>query len=191
MVDQRSPAKRGSTPGLTWRSTSWRAAYCLGMGSLATSRRDRDDIDAAAETASGGYPWPSTPAASRVMRGNRRTDTRPELRIRSELHRRGLRFRKDLLVRAGGAKVKPDIVFPRRRVAVFVDGCFWHSCPQHGTSPKTNASYWSAKLARNTARDRAVEVCLVMDGWLVVRIWEHIPVQEAADRVATALEGVS
>ena len=121
------------------------------------------------------------------MRGNRRTDTGPELRLRSELHRRGLRFRKDFLVRAGETKVRPDIVFPRRRLAVFVDGCFWHSCPDHGTRPRANASYWSAKLARNTERDRTVNIGLSTEGWLVLRIWEHTPVPEAADRVATAL----
>jgi DNA mismatch endonuclease (patch repair protein) len=137
------------------------------------------------------YPWPSTPAASRVMRGNRRTDTGPELRLRSELHRRGLRFRKDFLVRARETKVRPDIVFPRRRLAVFVDGCFWHSCPDHGTRPRANVSYWSAKLERNTARDCKVDDGLSTEGWLVIRIWEHTPALEAADQVAAALEGLA
>jgi len=124
------------------------------------------------------------------MIANRRTDTRPELVLRSELHRRGLRFRKDYRVDLEGARPRPDVVFTRARVAVFVDGCFWHSCPEHrGKAPKTNAGFWESKLARNVERDRLHDDALRTAGWTVVRLWEHLPVSEAADQVEAAVRG--
>src|SRR5690606_15979160 len=102
----------------------------------------------------GPYPEPIDDAASKIGRANRRTDTKPEVRLRSELHRRGLRFRKDFLIRVSEIRVKPDIVFTRLRLAVFVDGCFWHSCPEHGSMPSRNRGYWLPKLAANVDRDR-------------------------------------
>jgi len=123
------------------------------------------------------------------MLANKRTDTKPELALRSELHRRGLRFRKDLRLDLGTVKPRPDIVFTRARVAVFVDGCFWHSCPDHrGPLPKSNAEYWTAKLTRNVERDRAYDVAMRRAGWTVVRVWEHIGVPEAARLVVTAVD---
>ena len=136
----------------------------------------------------GSYPSPSSPAVTRSMRGSRRVDSLPERRLRSELHRRGLRFCKDLLLRIAELGVRPDIVFTRRHLAVFVDGCFWHSCPEHSTTPQNNASYWSAKFARNVARDRAVNCALTEVGWIILRIWEHTPVPEAADAVSRVLD---
>lgn len=68
---------------------------------------------------------------------------------------------------------KPDFIFPKNRVAVFVDGCFWHGCPRHGTQPKTNAVFWKKKITANKARDRVVNAVLRQKGWIVVRIWEH------------------
>lgn len=118
------------------------------------------------------------------MRGNRRRDTRPELALRSALHRLGLRFRVDQLVEAEGIKVRPDIVFPRRRVAVFVDGCFWHVCPSHGTRPAANGAYWAPKLRRNQERDLRVNDRLTAAGWEVIRVWEHEPIEDAATMVA-------
>lgn len=118
------------------------------------------------------------------MRGNRRIDTRPEVRLRSELHRRGLRFRKNHTIVTTDLRVQADIVFPRQRLVAFVDGCFWHSCPQHGTQPRSNTRYWSEKLARNIARDRRVDVALRRAGWKVIRVWEHEPAEQAAGRVA-------
>jgi DNA mismatch endonuclease (patch repair protein) len=114
------------------------------------------------------------------MRGNRRIDTKPELRVRSLLHKRGLRFRKDLAIRLPGLRVCPDIVFTRRKVAIFIDGCFWHRCPQHGNRPRANTEYWSRKLAHNVDRDKRVTVALRAEGWTVIRIWEHVPPEEAA-----------
>lgn len=80
-------------------------------------------------------------------------------------------------------RVVPDVVIRRARLAVFVDGCFWHRCPEHANDPRANTSYWLPKLARNVDRDRRVDAALVANGWLVVRIWEHEPVDNAAERV--------
>jgi DNA mismatch endonuclease (patch repair protein) len=121
------------------------------------------------------------------MQGNRGADTRPELELRSELHRRGNRFRKTVAP-VKGLRCRADIVFARARVAVFVDGCFWHRCPEHGTSPRTNSDYWQVKLDRNVARDRRNDDALVSSGWAVVRVWEHEDVLDAANRVEAILE---
>ena len=134
------------------------------------------------------YPEPSSPAATTIGKANVRRDTKPEIALRSELHRRGRRFRKDLLVRFDGGRVHPDVVFTRRKVAVFVDGCFWHSCPIHGRMPKANPQYWQPKLQANVARDRRVDAGLQLAGWTVVRIWEHDGIADAADRVEEALD---
>ncbi len=120
------------------------------------------------------------------MVGNRRRDTRPEVALRQELHRRGLRFRVDHSP-VPGLRCRVDVVFPRAQIAVFVDGCFWHSCPQHATEPRSNTGYWSAKLARNLARDRRNDQALQQAGWQVIRIWEHEDCGSAADRIIAAL----
>lgn len=82
--------------------------------------------------------------------------------------------------------VRPDVVFSRARLAVFVDGCFWHCCPEHGNAPRANTSYWGPKLAKNVQRDRLVDAGLTAAGWGVLRAWEHEDPEEVADRVATA-----
>jgi DNA mismatch endonuclease, patch repair protein len=126
------------------------------------------------------YPHPSSPGRSANMRANRRTDTKPELALRRALHKLGYRFRKDhRLDLDGGRRVRPDIAFTARRVAVFVDGCFWHACPQHGSKPRANDWYWTPKLARNVERDRAADETLAAAGWHVVRIWEHESLEQA------------
>jgi len=123
------------------------------------------------------------------MRANRRADTSLERRIRTTLHRRGLRYRKDFPIAMGsGRPVRADVAFPRARVAVFVDGCFWHCCPLHGTLPKTNTEYWLPKLAANVDRDRRVDAQLRNLGWSVVHVWEHEQPDDAAARVAAVLE---
>src|SRR4051794_21356328 len=100
------------------------------------------------------WPTPTSAAASTVMRANHGRDTKPEMAVRSLLHRRGMRFRTSQTIRLEGRRwTRPDVVFPRARVAVYVDGCFWHACPEHGTAPRANAGYWSSKLACNVARD--------------------------------------
>jgi DNA mismatch endonuclease (patch repair protein) len=85
-------------------------------------------------------------------------------------------------------RCRADVVFARARVAVFVDGCFWHRCPQHGTRPRTHSDYWQAKLDRNVARDRRNDDALTDAGWAVVRIWEHEDADAAADRVQTIVD---
>lgn len=136
------------------------------------------------------YPVPTSSAASRIGRANSRTNTKPELLVRSELHRRGYRFRKDLLVRTGSVRTHVDVAFTRRRLAVFIDGCFWHACPDHGTSPRSNRAYWGPKLDANVARDRRVDAALEANGWTVVRIWEHEPPAAAADLIEAALRAI-
>lgn len=123
----------------------------------------------------------------RNMQANRRRDTKPELKLRSLPHARGLRFRCDLRIDLDGARVRPDIAFTKRKVAVFIDGCFWHACPDHGREPGRNEDYWSPKLQRNRERDIRNTRALESDGWLVIRIWEHEAAQAAADRVVSAV----
>ena len=114
------------------------------------------------------------------MKANRRTDTKPELALRRALHGLGYRYRKDYrLDLEGGGRVRPDIAFTARRVAVFVDGCFWHACPEHGSKPRANDWYWTPKLARNVERDRVADETLAAAGWQVVRIWEHESLEQA------------
>lgn len=132
-------------------------------------------------------PPATTPSVRAVMQANASLATRPELALRSALHRAGRRFRKNLRVQSAGCTVRPDIVFLGPRVAVFVDGCFWHGCPTHGTTPTTNASYWTAKLDRNQQRDEQVNAALTAGGWHVVRVWEHVSVDDARDIVLAAL----
>ena len=122
------------------------------------------------------------------MRANKRTGTKPELALRSALHRLGYRFRKDLRVDVPGVRVRPDIVFTRLRVAVFVDGCFWHVCPDHSKPPRNNEWYWSPKLQRNVARDHEVTTSLREAGWQVIRVWEHEPLEEAVATVEQAVQ---
>jgi DNA mismatch endonuclease, patch repair protein len=121
------------------------------------------------------------------MRANKRTDTKPEMALRRALHGQGLRYRKDYRLDLDGARVRPDIAFTARRVAVFVDGCFWHACPEHGTKPASNTWYWGPKLARNVERDRAADAALTAAGWRVVRVWEHESLESAVAAVITAL----
>lgn len=108
-----------------------------------------------------------------------RRDTAPELELRSELHRRGLRYR----LHRRNLPGRPDIVLTRARIAVFVDGCFWHRCPQHGVLPKSNAEWWRAKLERTVERDREKDAALVELGWEPVHVWEHEDPADAADTI--------
>jgi DNA mismatch endonuclease (patch repair protein) len=127
------------------------------------------------------------PARSRNMAAVKRSNTQPEVRLRKVLHARGVRFRTDFPIRVEGRLVRPDLAFTRWRLAVFVDGCFWHSCPTHGTRPATNSAFWTAKLEANLVRDREQDQLLEAAGWSVVRVWEHEPPEDAATRVADAL----
>ena len=120
------------------------------------------------------------------MSRQRTRDTGPELAVRRRLHALGYRYRVDHRP-LPDLRARGDLVFTRARVVVFVDGCFWHRCPQHATSPRHNGSWWQAKLDANVARDRATDRRLVDAGWRVVRIWEHEPPDVAVERVTAAL----
>lgn len=125
--------------------------------------------------------WASSPAARATMLGNKRKDTEPEKRVRNLLHGMGLRYRVDYSPLGG--RRRADIVFTRSRIAVFIDGCFWHGCPEHYIAPKSNAGYWSSKIARNTERDAETAAELEEAGWKVFRAWEH----EVPDTVANSI----
>ena len=131
----------------------------------------------------GPAPPPSSPAAARVMRRNRRRDTAPELAVRRELHRRGHRFLVDATPAGTDRRRRADVVLRGARIAVFVDGCFWHSCPQHLHLPKANGAWWRAKLASVVARDRDTDARLRAAGWLPLRVWEHEDPVAAVDRI--------
>jgi DNA mismatch endonuclease, patch repair protein len=123
------------------------------------------------------------------MQANKRRDTAPELALRSELHRRGLRYRVDRPIRISGERpIRPDVVFVGPKVAVFVDGCFWHGCPEHGTLPKaTNRRYWAEKITQNKARDQRHRALLGSNGWTVLRFWAHEDPVAAAREVEKAV----
>jgi len=121
------------------------------------------------------------------MRGIRRQDTGPERALRSELHRRGHRYRVDYPVPVDGRSPRPDIAFTRDKVAVFVDGCFWHGCPEHGRPPSMNQHYWGPKIARNIERDREQDARLTAAGWTVLRVWAHDEAETAAGRIEELL----
>lgn len=121
------------------------------------------------------------------MQANRSRDTGPELAVRRALHAAGLRYRTNLRISAGDVKVRADIAFTKRRVAVFVDGCFWHGCPVHRHAPVRNADFWAAKVEHNHARDALVTEALEADGWRVLRVWEHQDPAEVEREVRSAL----
>jgi DNA mismatch endonuclease (patch repair protein) len=144
-------------------------------------RRTRD-------AASRGYAIPGA-ARSRNMAAVRRKDTKPEVAIRSALYAAGYRYRKDFPIRTGGRLIRPDITFTKQRIAVFVDGCFWHGCPTHGQVPATNSSFWASKLAANVERDRLQTDLLGNDGWHVVRVWEHNTLDDSLRQIVRMLRG--
>jgi len=129
---------------------------------------------------------PTSVQISEQMAKVARRDTRPELELRRELHARGMRYRIDIAPDPG-LRGRADILFRSARVAVYVDGCFWHSCPAHGVLPKGNRDWWRAKLKATVLRDRTTETALRHLGWTVVRVWEHEEPVSAADRVETAI----
>lgn len=112
-----------------------------------------------------------------------RRDTSPELALRRALHGRGLRYRLQVPV-PGNRRRKIDIAFPRARVGVYVDGCFWHGCADHGTQPTANAEWWTWKIERNRTRDSDTDRILAAAGWVVVRVWEHQDPEAAAEAVS-------
>ncbi|MFD9906755.1 very short patch repair endonuclease [Streptomyces sp. NPDC059063] len=113
-------------------------------------------------------------------------DTAQEMAVRRLLHSRGLRYRVHVPV-AGMPRRTMDITFGKLRIAVFLDGCFWHGCPEHATSPRANAHWWRSKLDRNMTRDRETTSHLRSEGWTVLRFWEHESAEEVADQVAAVV----
>lgn len=120
------------------------------------------------------------------MQANRGRDTAPELAVRRAAHGLGLRYLVDARP-LPSLNRRADLVFPRARVAVFVDGCFWHGCAEHGTTAKSNTAFWDAKIARNRARDIETNTKLAAAGWRVIRVWEHDDPADAAARVASVV----
>ena len=121
------------------------------------------------------------------MQSNRPRDTRPEVLLRSGLHAAGLRFRKNYRP-IKGSRCEVDVAFTRWRVAVLLDGCFWHGCPQHATRPATNRDWWAAKLDANIARDQRTNKMLSDAGWTVLRFWEHEPTAEVVARIQNVIK---
>jgi len=130
--------------------------------------------------------WASNEQTRKSMQANRSRDTGPELAVRQLLHMRGMRYRGDMRPDSS-IRRKADIVFTRIKVAVFIDGCFWHGCPEHGTMPGRNSEWWRWKIARNQARDRDTDEKLNALGWTVIHIWEHEDSDDAAGLVAHAV----
>lgn len=126
--------------------------------------------------------WASSAGTRRSMKGNRSKNTSPEVAIRRRLHASGLRYRLHVALLAGSRR-SADIVFPRQRVAVFVDGCYWHGCPEHYTVPRANAAFWRAKVQDNRARDLDTTSRFQEEGWTVLRVWEHESPEQAASRI--------
>ncbi|MGN6199928.1 very short patch repair endonuclease [Humibacter sp.] len=130
--------------------------------------------------------WASSAAARKTMQGNRGRDTKAELAVRRLAHASGLRYRVN-------ARPEPDLrrtadlLFTRARVAVFIDGCYWHGCPEHFTMPATNLNYWSTKIGRNRERDAETTALLAERGWLVLRFWEHEVPASVAERIGQAV----
>ncbi len=130
--------------------------------------------------------WASSEQARRAMRANRSRDTQLELAVRRMLHAQGLRYRVDFRP-IGNIRRKADIVFTRYRIAVFLDGCFWHGCECHFVMPKANAAYWEGKITRNQDRDAETNRLLEVAGWTVLRYWEHQSPEEIAAAITTAV----
>jgi DNA mismatch endonuclease, patch repair protein len=130
--------------------------------------------------------WASSPEARTRMQSNKSRDTKPELALRSAVHALGLRYRVGAKPLAGLRRTA-DLVFTRARVAVFLDGCFWHGCPEHHTVAASNAKFWADKVSGNRARDRDTDARLQAAGWISVRVWEHEDPAKAAQRVRDAV----
>ncbi|QNE45870.1 DNA mismatch endonuclease Vsr [Glaciihabitans sp. INWT7] len=130
--------------------------------------------------------WATSATARKVMQGNRGRDTKPELAVRRLVHARGMRYRVN-------ARVEPDIrrsadmLFTRKRIAVFIDGCYWHGCPAHFVLPKAHPDYWEAKIAGNRKRDAETNSLLELRGWTILRFWSHESPICVADKVEAAV----
>lgn len=134
--------------------------------------------------------WAKNRAVRSVMRGNKSRDTGPERRLRAILHERGLRYRVNTRP-LKGIRRTADVVFPGRKIAVFVDGCYWHGCPEHYRPSQANHQFWHTKIEGNKTRDAETDQLLASAGWESIRVWEHEVPHPAADRVEVAVRGTS
>ncbi|WP_342775831.1 very short patch repair endonuclease [Micromonospora pisi] len=158
---------------------AWRKAHATGMLSP-PMRANKPTADPTRES------WASSLATRAVMRSNRSRDTKPELLLRSRLHAMGLRYRVNYRPMSGLRRTA-DLVFSTARVAVFVDGCYWHGCPEHHRPARTNSDFWRTKIDRNKQRDAETDRLLAESGWRVIRIWEHVAPDDAAQAVAEVI----
>ncbi|MFJ2785288.1 MULTISPECIES: very short patch repair endonuclease [unclassified Streptomyces] len=196
---------RASVALRLYRSTRRIRAYLRWSQEGETHERYVGEVDAATRTANlaaaweiahaAGYvttetvppgSWASSPASRAVMTANKAKDTKPEKLLRSALHRHGLRYRVGLRP-IPDLRRTADVVFPKARVAVFVDGCYWHGCPEHLRPAKKGVEFWQEKIAGNRARDSETNEVLRKAGWLVIRVWEHEDPEQAAQQVVEAV----
>ncbi|MYT71361.1 DNA mismatch endonuclease Vsr [Streptomyces sp. SID8367] len=196
---------RGSIALRLYRSTRRIRAYLRWSQQGETQERYVGEVDATTRAANlaqawkmahaAGYvtaepvpadSWASSPASRAVMVANKGRDTKPEKLLRSALHRHGLRYRVGVRP-VPDLRRTADVVFTKARVAVFVDGCYWHGCPDHHRPAKKGAAFWQEKIAGNQARDAETNEALRNAGWLVVRFWEHEDPEQAAQEVGKAV----
>ncbi len=130
--------------------------------------------------------WASSEPARKSMKGNRSRDTKPELAVRHLIHAAGLRYRVDYRP-IPTINRRADIVFTRQRIAVFIDGCYWHGCPIHYVASKTNPDYWASKISRNIERDTQTDELLCEHGWTPIRFWSHEPPTSVAAAILAIL----
>lgn len=159
------------------------------------AQRDRASRITADQPATDTLPgatasWATSPATRKAMQANRRRDTAPEMAIRRLVHAAGLRYRVDARP-LSSARYTADMIFTKARVAVFIDGCWWHGCADHYRPPASNTTYWASKVTRNRERDRLANKALIAAGWTVVRIWEHEAPESAARRIEAAVRGAA
>jgi len=133
--------------------------------------------------------WASSPAVRNVMRANKGRDTKPELALRSAVHALGMRYRVGMRP-VPQVRRTADIVFTRAKIAVFLDGCFWHGCPEHHRPAKKNTDFWDAKIKGNVTRDADTDARLREVGWQVIRVWEHESPSVAAQRIQAAVKNI-
>ena len=178
-------AGSGCPEGWSWASILILIFLLNGVVVLATRKVRSLPINKTVEL--GPPPPASSEDALQRMRLQKQQDTEPEIELRSALHGLGYRYRVNIEP-VPGLRSRADMVFSKAKVAVFVDGCFWHSCPTHGTQPKQNADWWEAKLAANRSRDEQINERLRKQGWTVIRVWEHEDPARAASRVSKVLD---
>lgn len=134
--------------------------------------------------------WATSVGTRRSMVGNKARDTKPELAVRRLLHARGFRYRVNARPVAELRRTA-DILFTRQRIAIFIDGCYWHGCPRHYTAPRANGEFWANKVRRNQERDAETNALVEAAGWTVMRFWSHVPPLEVCEEVIARVRGAA